>query len=420
MAKVENSNAASERLEKAITKTRIDIIREFPFMSFLLMNTEIMESSDIPTCAATTVPRNMIFVNENFFLTELKNRKERNFVMIHELLHIFLEHIGRQTDHNYHPKLWNVATDYVINLYINDMGKGSSRGVLSKPENILFDEKYNGMSADQVYHRLLKDAKNNADKAAAAGGADNIGDDGYNGQRPLDEVANEAQTEASKAENRQMVAAGIAQDTTSLKNMGGGAADMLRAFQDLIDPKIPWQSLLRDFVTAASRTHYTYNRISRRSTGAILFPTMEGNHVKMCFGIDTSGSMSGDDLGEAMVELRSICEEFDAWEVDFVTCDTNVHLLGQYDSEEGDDWDCISKNLKGGGGTQMGPMVGYANEMEELPSVCIIITDGYIPEDELDQMVNDVPVIVVVTSEGNYDLKLENCSVVQMKDTTKF
>lgn len=407
----------SEAINKAVTKTRIDIIRTFPFMSFLLMNSEIYVTDQIKTCAATTIPKNTVFVNEEFFLKKLKSRKERNFVMIHELLHIFLEHIGRQRDHNYHPKLWNIATDYVINLYINDMGKGVNRSVLARPDDILFDEKYASMSADQVYHKILKDNGNDVDKAVGAHGGNSIGEDGI--PSPLDEVSDESQTQQSKAENRQMVAAGIAQDQESVRNMGGGAADMLREFKDLIDPKLPWQVLLREFVTDTARTHYTYNRISRRSAGSVLFPTMDGQHVKLVFGVDTSGSMSSTDLKEAMTELHSICEEFDSWDVTFLSCDTQAHVLGEYTSEDGDDWDNINKNLAGGGGTDMAPMLKHANEMEDLPAVCIIITDGYIPTEELDELVDEVPCIVVVTTEGNYDLELEKCSVVQMRDTAK-
>jgi len=400
----------SAKSKSNLTTSKIDLVRIFPFFSFLIMSTEYYFTKDLPTMAATTVGGNKIYVNEEFL--NGMNRKERAFVIAHEMLHIFLEHIGRQTDHNYNHELWNVCTDFCINSYLTELKESR----IAMPKIGLYEEKYKKMSADQIYHILLKENDNDAKKAASKFGS--AGEPNKDGQCPYDALSRESMTDAQRTENRQKIASAMGQnDMEKMKNMGEGYADLIRQFEDLLDSKIPWQTVLREFITQTSKNRYTYNRPSRKSYHSrIIFPTMTGDNIELVFGVDTSGSMSNTDLAEALTELHSICEEFDNWNVDLISCDTNAHLIGEYSSEEGDEFGSINTDLVGGGGTEMSPMLEYANEKEEEPAVCIIITDGYIPEAALDDEVEDVQCIVIVTSSGNQDLKLDNGEVLFMTE----
>ena len=401
---------ASEQSKSNLVTTRVDLVRIFPFFGFLIMSTDYFFTEDLPTMAATTVGGNKIYVNEGFL--NGMDRKERAFVIAHEMLHIFLEHIGRQTDHNYHPELWNVATDFCINSYITELKEKR----VCMPKMGLYDEKYKSMSADQIYQLLLKENDNDPDKAAAKCGGK--GEPNKDGKQPFDNLERIPMSEAQRTENRQKIASSLGQvGIEKLKSMGSGYSDLIRQFEDLLDSKIPWQTVLREFITQTSKNRYTYNRPSRKSYhSGIIFPTMTGDNIELVFGVDTSGSMSNTDLAEALTELHSICEEFDNWNVDLISCDTNAHLIGEYNSEEGDDFGSIDTGLVGGGGTDMQPLLEYANEREDIPAVCIIITDGYIPEETLDEEHDEVPCIVIVTSSGNQDLKLNNCEVLFMTE----
>ena len=399
----------SEASKQNLVTTRVDLVRIFPFFGFLIMSTDYFFTTELPTMAATTVGGNKIYVNEEFLNS--MNRKERAFVIAHEMLHIFLEHIGRQTEHNYHPKLWNVATDFCINSFITELKENR----VEMPKVGLYDNKYKAMSADQIYQILLEENDGDPEKAAGQFGEAGNGD---GEPAPFDVLGRIPMSDAQRTENRQKIAASMGQhDMDKVKNMGDGYADLIRQFEDLIESKIPWQQVLREYITQTSKNRYTYNRPSRKSYHSrIIFPTMTGDNIELVFGVDTSGSMSDKDLGEALSELHSICEDFDNWSVDLISCDTEAHLIGEYISEDGDDFASIDTGLVGGGGTAMGSMAVYANEREEQPAVCVIITDGYIPEEELDNEVEDVPVIVIVTSSGNQDLKLNNCEVLFMTD----
>lgn len=422
---------ASQRGEQAMVSTRVDLVRIFPFMGFLVMSTEYYFTKDLPTMAATTYGSGgaKVYVNEEFMLS--MSREERAFVVAHEILHIFLEHLGRAFEHNYHPQLWNVATDFCINSYLKEMNTNK----IKMPSMGLYEDRFKGKGADEIYHILMKENGNDPNKACEQYGGgmpsdqegdgngdgdqdqDGNGKEGKNkgkGQRPFDDLQRTPMSDATKTENRQRIAASLGQsDIEAAKQMGSGYADLIRAFEDLIDSKIPWQDLLAEYITQQSKNRYTYDRLSRKSYGSrVMFPTMTGDNINLVFGVDTSGSMSVDDLNEAISELHAICEGFDNWHLSLVSCDTHAEVMGEYDSEEGDDFTTINKDMIGGGGTDMSPIVEYANDMEEPPSVVVIVTDGFIPEIDT---VDEIPVFVIVTSSGNDELELDNCMVASMK-----
>lgn len=394
--------------------SRVDLVRAYQFLGFLVMSTEYFFTDDISTMAATTIRGNKIYINEKFINEVLVTRKQRSFVIAHEILHIFLEHIGRQTSAGYHRKLWNVATDYCINSFLVELKSDH----LEMPVFGLYDARFKGMGGDQIYHILLEENGNNAEQAAAAHGAGAADDeDDYSTPQPLDEVSAEEVSEATQIENRQKIAGALNnENANALKNMGNGASDLIKQLEDIIESKIPWTSLLREYVTESAKTHSTYNRIGRRSTSTVIFPSMTGEHISIVFGVDTSGSMSDNDLTEALSELHSIIDEYDSWTVELISCDTYAHVIGSYSSEEGDEWGSIDTGLVGGGGTELSPMIEYANEMEETPNICIILTDGYIPEEPYDDAIGELPVITVVTSSGNESLELGKSPVLQMND----
>ena len=94
------------------------------------------------------------------FLMSLSSKQQVGLV-VHEILHVYGKHHirGIGLDHNLH----NIATDYWINLQIQDAIEAEirRRGVscMELPEGALLDEKYRGMSSDDIYKLLLKEQK---------------------------------------------------------------------------------------------------------------------------------------------------------------------------------------------------------------------------------------------------------------------
>lgn len=73
--------------------------------------------------------------------------EEWRFVLAHEFLHAALQHAERLNGR--HPLLWNIACDFVINDWLLEMHIGCM------PNGALYDAQFHGLSAENVYDRLL-------------------------------------------------------------------------------------------------------------------------------------------------------------------------------------------------------------------------------------------------------------------------
>lgn len=389
-------------LSDNLTEGRIDILRHIEFISIFFLNMDIYEAEEheqavIKTAACGVVPSPYIIINPIFW--SKLTRKQRNFVLVHEVLHAFFEHHGRHIDNNYNHKVYNIATDFVINAFIIEIMAHDPATILQRPEEILYEAQYSGWTSDRVYHKLIKDDNGDIDKVIKRYNGDGVAGDG-NGDGPLDSVSNDTMTDQNVTKMKQEISAGISIAETNNKSMSAGMGDAIRHIKDMLEPKIHWTALLQEFVVKASATRHTYNRLSRRTSGRIVFPSTTGDAIRMTFGCDSSGSMNQKDLSEAATELQSICDSFETWSVEFLTCDTASHVIGEYSSEDGDDFTSISMDFKGGGGTDMSPMIDYANDSEFESDVIVIVTDGYIPTESINKALDAVPVILIITSDG--------------------
>jgi hypothetical protein len=99
--------------------------------------------------AAINVWKGEIYINPTARLSPEENR----FVIAHELLHAGLQHAERRQGRD--PYLWNIACDYVINGWLNEMQVGEM------PQGCLYDVLYKDWSAESIYEELIKNLRKN-------------------------------------------------------------------------------------------------------------------------------------------------------------------------------------------------------------------------------------------------------------------
>ena len=154
------------------------------------------------------------------------------------------------------------------------------------------------------------------------------------------------------------------------------------AGQELEPPKVRWQDKFRRVVRGAISSRkgmldYSYCRPSRRQSGVgfgfgkPILPTMVAPEVEIVVAFDTSGSMSGDDLARAGAECRGILTQTDVT-VHLLSCDAEVHGP----PKKVKTWKEAQNSLKGGGGTDFGPIFEAVKGIKSKPSVLVILTDG--------------------------------------------
>ena len=83
----------------------------------------------------------------------LKNSKF--FLFAHEICHVAFEHIFRSEGKD--KRLWNIATDSVINALLKQDGLPMIEGGVDIPEAINYD-------AEEMYNKLLEEQKKNQEQ----------------------------------------------------------------------------------------------------------------------------------------------------------------------------------------------------------------------------------------------------------------
>jgi predicted metal-dependent peptidase len=111
---------------------------------------------------------------------------------------------------------------------------------------------------------------------------------------------------------------------------------------------------------------------NRRFSGAsFVFPSTIGpESPKIVFAVDTSGSMSEQDLKQAIGELEDIRKKFQA-RVYFMDCDAGVYASRWLMPHE------KLPALQGGGGTDFAPVFEHLISKRIKPDYCCFFTDGF-------------------------------------------
>jgi predicted metal-dependent peptidase len=124
-----------------------------------------------------------------------------------------------------------------------------------------------------------------------------------------------------------------------------------------------------------------------------IFLPRNGERVvgRAVFGVDTSGSISQEELTEYFSECQYIRDLYEIQDTTVCGCDTRLHDVITLDGFE----NMVDVKFKGGGGgTDMDPLVKYANKHEV--DFMVIFTDGYFGNLTVQP---EVPILWVITSD---------------------
>lgn len=162
---------------------------------------------------------------------------------------------------------------------------------------------------------------------------------------------------------------------------GSVPGNMVRAADEILDPKVDWRRLLmvkvrQGLQQVAGKHDYSYTRPSRRYSGSqFVFPGMRGGYKPTVYVVlDTSGSMTPQDLRRALSEVAGMVRRLRGV-IRVVSCDASAGEIMTVKSVEG-------LELVGGGGTDMRVGMQVAAEGKPKPDIVIVITDGGTPWDK--------------------------------------
>lgn len=133
----------TSRQEAEIEYIRERVLRKFPRLGVTMAGLKTVAVKTVKTAATDG---KTVYYSPKFF--ETLSDEEKMFVYAHEVMHVAFNHILRSKDRDH--KLWNIATDAVI----NQMLKSEGLPLVQKGVNM---EEAIHHSAEEMYEKLLKE-----------------------------------------------------------------------------------------------------------------------------------------------------------------------------------------------------------------------------------------------------------------------
>jgi predicted metal-dependent peptidase len=383
MPAVAKKNPRHDKFEKKLQIVMVAYAREFPFWGVMSerCSFRLTEKTNLTSTACMDNFGNMTF-NLDFY--EKLTDRQFLFLIAHEISHFIFEHLPRRGSRD--PLVWNYATDYAINLMLKFQ--------FEKPEflipDVLLDHKYEDMTAERIYEELVKGSLPKPRMFVMDLGEGGDGESQGDGEQPgdgdivvvrdrripLPEKTPGKSQEQFDQEMKDYIKQAICESYTAAKNMGKMPSGMERIIIGHLKPKVNWLQALRQRlrfgVSRKQPRDSTWMVPNRRFLGSsVIFPSTIGPDApKIVFAIDTSGSMSEQDLKQAISELEDIRKKFGA-KVYFMDCDAGVYASRWLMPHE------KLPALQGGGGTDFAPVFEHLIQKRIRPDYCCFFTDGY-------------------------------------------
>lgn len=366
--------------ERSDFRKELDVVMgkfssDFPFWCVLSEHVSIaLTKTALPTAGITK--EGLLLFNVNFINHLREEHGKRNkkvyyrkllFLVAHEVAHFAFQHGFRcgSRDH----MIYNHAADYAINLLLHYQFEDKDYFI----EGGLLDEKFDGMTAEEIYEKIKDDSKFENNPLDGDMFAEGEGDMVRERKVPLPDSGDSSDRQRQLGE---YVGKALNEAFAVAKQQGNMPGKFERMISRLLKPQVDWLTALKQKLRfGCSRTEkrdVTWNYPNRRYMGCdIIMPSNVGpESPKIAYAVDTSGSMSPKDLEQAISELEDIRKRFNA-KVYFMDCDAMVHGSG---------WISPSTplpQLSGGGGTDFIPVFNHLITNRVKPDYCVFFTDGY-------------------------------------------
>ena len=241
--------------------------------------------------------------------------------------------VGEQTDH-LAARRWNQAADAEVNDDLDALGLASPPGVVS-PQSLGLPE---GRLAEE-YLSLIE---------------------------VLDVARNLLELR---------IAHDIEQQVANRTAVPGG---WRRWAQQQLHPTVDWRAKLRATIrqglrVGAGQVDYSYRRPSRRpAPDGVILPTMVAPKPEIVVVVDTSGSVSVQQLNTVMTEFIGIIQHANLRQVRVICCDLVAHPPQTIRAGH-------MPLFTGGGGTDIRAGITAASKLKPQPTLIIVLTDGETP-----------------------------------------
>jgi predicted metal-dependent peptidase len=355
--------------QQSLSKIGKELMLKEPYYGFfLIMLNKLWDSKRVPTAGVSKNGINyQLAINPEFW--ESLSDEHRLGLLKHELLHIAFGHLTTFFKFS-DKKLANVAMDMEINQYIDNQ---------YLPEGGIDIDDYEDLNLDtragcRYYYDKLKQLQDEKNKNGTCGNEpmDELLDNIESGDIP-DHSTWEEFEDLSEAEQKliekqlQKVLSDAKEQTIRKRGTVPGEIEGVIIIEEVVKPKFNWRGYIRRF-TGVSTKVFT-KKIRRKENRR--FEANPGLKVKMrqhmLLAIDTSGSVSDNELKEFMSEIYHIYKC--GVDITVVQCDTMIRSVEPYKGK-------FEMSVQGRGGTEFDPVLEYFNANLGKYTSLVYFTDG--------------------------------------------
>ncbi len=280
-------------------------------------------------------------------------------------MHIVFDHINLRSSYT-DFKLFNIAADCELNQYIPEH---------LLPEGAILPSTFPELNlklkagTDYYYNELLKDQENNNGNGDGSlqDLLDALGDeDMHETWKEFDNMS-EAEKRLMTAQAEYQIREAAEEVIKARGYLPGEISNIYHRITNPEPPKFDWRKYIRNFI---GNSYQVETRTSRKKLNKRFpdFPAMKFKPKKhILVAIDTSGSVSNDELVEFFNEIRHIHKT--GTEITVLQCDTQINSIEKYNPKK-------DVKVQGRGGTEFNPVLEYYNENTKKFTCLVYLTDG--------------------------------------------
>ena len=355
----------SKKAKRCLQQGKSQLVLNQPFFGNILLSQIYEECNTLPHKTMGVTGKKLLYDAD--FVVGLDSISELKGVLIHEVLHLALDHLSRLQMRD--PETWNMAIDYVANLIVTRLPD------VLLPKGGLLDWNYDGMSAEEVYDILIKEIEENKKSKSSDDGSS---DDGSSKSKDAgDKVGfRDYHGEVSEEESKQIKKIMVSSyEALTSQEKGDVPGSLVSIINQLKEPKVDWRQFIRStIVDIFNKLDFSMSRGNRHFLHmGYWFPSLVGEENKLIIiAVDTSGSVSDSLLEDFASETAALLELSDKTLV--MSCDADIQEVVETSKYS----DLLKEaRFSGRGGTSFDPVFNKIRELELTPDVLVYLTDGY-------------------------------------------
>ena len=408
--------------KERLIKARMQLLMHFPFFGELVMRMVFHESRTAGVGTTCVDHKGNMYYHPDW-INGFVSCEETMFELAHEVMHL-VQRATVRFPNGGNQRVWNMAADIKVDTILVDSGLKQSRVSV---KNITPDlmQKHRGKTTEQIYYHLLmnpeeqesfgscphsaggpcghkppgQDKEENADGHGEVSkehgeyneGSTDQGGRSYQGDRqgpggscsqcpgdPGSAVGERGCTSGAlhgrpgSAEDIEKFKQYVIAAAVASQGKGKHPAFADEFLAEIRKPSVTWKEHIRKQATSHFRGRYSFARRSRRShTSPMMMPSRTRTPNGAIIMIDTSGSISDEDLNQFVSECSGILKETGCRFLKIYFHDVECYHVEEYNLNT------INKIKATRGGTSHVDVFRKVNESDDKVGMCIAFTDLY-------------------------------------------